>query len=220
MNMADSSSPSEFDPLAVENVGVTLAVELLEQPLLAMPPDQPFAGAGVYALYYSGPHDAYQDLVGLDCDRFKYPIYIGKASGESAKQGFNPNGGNARKLYDRISEHAGSIEAVSNLNLADFKCRALVLNDAYIALAESVMIRAFRPPWNGMSFGSKVVGVNRMGGKPGLWDSLHPGRGGRPSGSERAEQAAALIAKRVQELSVDFADPTLRRMYARIMKFV
>lgn len=67
--MADSFAPTEFDPLAVENVGVTLAVELLEQPLLAMPPEQPFAGAGVYALYYSGSHEAYRDLVELDSDR-------------------------------------------------------------------------------------------------------------------------------------------------------
>ena len=42
-----------FDPLAVENVGVTLAVELLERPLHGMPPTEGFAGAGVYALYYS-----------------------------------------------------------------------------------------------------------------------------------------------------------------------
>jgi hypothetical protein len=48
--MADSFIPTEFDPLSVENVGVTLAVELLEQPLLPMPPPTPFAGAEVYAL--------------------------------------------------------------------------------------------------------------------------------------------------------------------------
>ena len=172
-----------FDPLAVENVGMTLAVELLEQPLHPMPPEQRFAGAGVYALYYSGDHPAYAALVALDAGRFKYPIYIGKAAGQSAKQGFNPQTSGKRKLHDRICQHASSIEEVENLDLTDFRCRFLVLNDAYITLAESVMIRLFRPPWNGMSFGSKVVGKNRMKGTPALWDSLHPGRGGRPPGS-------------------------------------
>ncbi len=215
--MADSI---EFDPLAVENVGVTLAVELLEQPLSKMPPETPFGGAGVYALYYCGEHDAYSALCELDSGRFKYPVYIGKAAGESAKQGFSPNGSGERKLYGRIVEHSRSINAVENLNLDDFRCRYLVLNDAYIALAESVMIRLFRPPWNGMSFGSKVVGKNRMTGQPGLWDALHPGRGGRPAGSERADAAAELIARRSAELRQDLADPTLRRMYERVMKFV
>lgn len=48
--MIDLHEISEFDPLAVENVGVTLVVELLEQPLLAPPPLEAFAGAGVYDL--------------------------------------------------------------------------------------------------------------------------------------------------------------------------
>ena len=215
-----SMADSEFDPLAVENVGVTLAVELLEQPLKKMPPKKAFSGAGVYALYYAGNHDAYAALRGLDDGRFKYPVYIGKAAGESAKQGFSPNGSNERKLYGRIVEHSRSIDAVENLDADDFRCRYLVLNDAYITLAESVMIRLFRPPWNGMSFGSKVVGKNRMTGQPGLWDALHPGRGGRPSGLERAEQAAELIARRTTELSSDLTDPTLQRMYERVMRFV
>ncbi|MFC7478466.1 Eco29kI family restriction endonuclease [Dankookia sp. GCM10030260] len=199
---------------------MTLAVELLEQPLSKMPPDTPFVGAGVYALYYYGNHAAYSALCQLDGGKFKYPIYIGKAAGESAKQGFSPNGSGERKLHGRIVEHARSIDAVENLNLDEFRCRYLVLNDAYIALAESVMIRLFRPPWNGMSFGSKVVGSFREGGTPSLWDALHPGRRGRPAGSERAEEAAKLIAKRSAELSQDLADPTLRRMYERVMKFI
>lgn len=72
-----------------------------------------------------------------------------------------------------------------------------------------------------MSFGSKVVGKHRMSGTPALWDSLHPGRGGRPPGSEdRADEAAALIARRVSELDGEIDDPALRRMYERIRRFV
>ena len=219
--MTDSRDVPEFDPLAVENVGVTLAVELLEQPLERMPPPDPFAGAGVYALYYSGDHPAYAGLTGIDGGRNKYPVYIGKAAGESSKQGFNSSSATKkRKLYERIAQHAKSIDEVNNLELDHFRCRFLVLNDAYIALAESVLIRLFRPAWNGMSFGSKVVGRNRMGGNVGLWDALHPGRGGRPAGTERAQEAADVIAKRVDELGDEIADPGVRRMYERIMKFV
>ena len=149
--MTDSHDFSEFDPLAVENVGVTLAVELLEQQLQTMPPPEPFAGAGVYALYYAGNNPAYSELIGLDGGRFKYPVYIGKAAGESSKQGFNSSGAaKKRKLCERITQHAKSIDEVTNLDVGDFRCRFLVLNDAYIALAESVLIRLFRPAWNGM----------------------------------------------------------------------
>lgn len=217
----DDSRYYPFDPLAVENVGVTLAVELLEQELHTMPPSEGFPGAGVYALYYSGNHSAYAALAALDQKRSKYPVYIGKAAGESSKQGFNSHSSTKKKLYDRIRQHADSIDAVSNLDLSDFRCRFLILNDAYIALAESVLIRVFRPPWNGMSFGSKVVGKNRMKGKPALWDSLHPGRVGRPVGSKgRAAEAASLIEQRASDLAVEIEDPVVRRIYDRVMRFV
>lgn len=39
-----------FDPLNVENIGVTLAIELLEQPFSPLPPSK-FVGAGVYAIF-------------------------------------------------------------------------------------------------------------------------------------------------------------------------
>ncbi|MEL7684839.1 Eco29kI family restriction endonuclease [Citromicrobium bathyomarinum] len=210
----------EFDPLAVENVGVTLAVELLEQPAVSIPPPVPFGGAGIYALYYGGSNPAYSALRALDAGRYKYPVYIGKAAGQSAKQGFSPAGSAKKKLFERIVKHSRSIDAVNNLSLADFRCRYLVLNDAYITLAESVMIRLFRPPWNGMSFGSNPVGKNRMTGDVGLWDALHPGRGGRPAGSGRAAEAADVVSKRTAELSDALADPVLQKMYERVMKFV
>ncbi|MFN7180013.1 Eco29kI family restriction endonuclease [Hyphomonas sp.] len=217
--MAQKSPSLEFDPLAVENIGVTLAVELLEQPVWRMPPEV-FAGAGVYALYYTGSHPAYADLVRIDQGRHKFPLYIGKAVAQNAKQGFSPAGGAGKKLYDRIHNHAKSINQASNLELDDFRCRFLVLNDAYITLAESVMIRLFRPAWNGTSFVSNVVGKNRIDGDVGIWDALHPGRGGRPSGTERESVATELISKRIAELSEPIKDPQVQRMHDRVMRFV
>lgn len=217
-----------FDPLAVENIGVTLAVELLEQKLHRLPPER-FAGAGVYALYYTGNHPAYTELVGLDDGKggTRYPVYIGKAVRENAKQGFNPRPTTRAKIWDRLGQHAASIRAVEesgndpSFKLEDFRCRFLVLNDAYIALAESVLIATFRPAWNGMGFGSKVVGGERMTGRPALWDSLHVGRGGRPAGTaERGLLAQGKIAESLQKLREEPEDPRSARMMEKIKRFL
>jgi hypothetical protein len=218
-----------FDPLDVENIGVTLAVELLEQPLYPLPPPEQFAGAGVYAIYYVGVHPAYSALVGLDngTGGSKYPVYIGSAVRENAKQGFNPRATTARRLRTRLVHHAESIQGVVDggqdpeLKLEDFHCRFLVLNDAYITLAESVLIATFRPAWNGMGFGSKVVGVRREGQVPSLWDSLHPGRGGRPAGTlARGNEARAKIAESIRKLSTTPTDPRSAKMMEKIKRFL
>ncbi|SCB29435.1 Eco29kI family restriction endonuclease [Cupriavidus alkaliphilus] len=217
-----------FDPLAVENVGVTLAVELLDQPLYPLPPPTSFAGAGVYALYYTGSHSAYAALLGLDgAGGTKYPVYIGKAVRENAKQGFNPRPTTKAKIWERLGEHAESIRAIEeagidpDFRLEDFRCRYLVLNDAYITLAESVLIATFRPAWNGMGFGSKVVGGERMTGRPSLWDSLHPGRGGRPTGTvERGQLARKKIAESIEKLAAEPGDPRSAKMLEKIRRFL
>jgi len=217
-----------FDPLNVENVGVTLAIELLQQPLQPLPPER-FTGAGVYALYYTGAHPAYAQLVGLDGGQggSRYPIYIGKGMRENAKQGFNPRATTRAKIWERLCQHAESIRGVEqagldpDLRLEDFRCRFLVINDAYITLAESVLIATFRPAWNGMGFGSKVVGGERMTGRPSLWDSLHPGRGGRPAGTaERGQLARESIAESIVKLSTPPTDPRSLKMMEKIKRFL
>lgn len=208
-----------FDPLAVENIGVILGIEIVEQPLHQLPPE-PFEGAGIYALYYGGPEVAYAGLRDLDQGRWQFPVYIGKALRRNAKQGFNPKPTTEKAIHGRLSQHAVSIREAPSLCIDDFRCRYLVLNDAYIGLAESVLITLFRPAWNGMGFGSKVVGKNRTKGKVSLWDSLHPGRGGRPAGGERQPEAVARIAKSVRQLGEEPADPKTRWMLERIRRFL
>lgn len=218
-----------FDPLAVENVGATLAIELLEQPLHPLPPEEQFTGAGVYAIYYGGSHPGYSDLARLSggTGGTKYPVYIGSAVRENAKQGFNPRATRATRLFKRLGNHADSIRSVElaghdpGFRLEDFRCRFLVLNDAYITLAESVLIAMFRPAWNGMGFGSKVVGVRREGQVPSLWDSLHPGRGGRPAGTiERGLDARAKIQESIRKLAEEPSDPRSARMMEKIKRFL
>jgi Eco29kI restriction endonuclease len=216
--MVDSN---EFDPLSVENVGVTLAVELLQQPTTPFPPTEKFNGPGVYALYYSGDHPAYAPLVKLDGGRCIYPVYVGRAARQNANQGFSPRPSTGTELFKRIRDHYLSVRQVENLNINHFHVRYLVLKPAYINLAESVLIMAFRPPWNGMGLGSNRTGTPRMAGKGSLWDSLHPGRRGRPAGEdETAQEAAGLVARRVAELHEPSSDPIIQRMHDRIMNFV
>lgn len=222
----DVSKP--FDPLAVENIGVTLAVELLEQDLSPLPPENSFPGAGVYAIYYVGDHPAYAPLLAMDNDGgCRYPVYIGKAVRENAKQGFNPSPTKKASLFGRLKNHAKSIQEAmdagidTHIKLSDFRCRYLVLNDAYITLAESVLITTFRPAWNGMGLGSNGVGGPRMAGKASLWDSLHPGRAGRPTGdAARAAEAALQIKESIDKLGTLPSDPRAAKMLEKIRRFV
>lgn len=209
-----------FDPLAVENVGVTLAVALLERPVMRMPLGKPFVGAGVYALYYHGDATAYAPLVALDNGASRYPIYIGSAVRENAKQGFTAKPTTQARIHSRLRNHQLSIKGV-NLDPSLFTYRYLVLNDAYIALAESVLIAVFRPVWNGMGFGSNGVGGPRMTGGASVWDALHAGRAGRPAADETRRTAAeAQIAATVSRIGTDYDDPRTGEMAARVMRFL
>jgi len=219
--MTETPEHSEFDPLAVENVGVTLAVELLQRPIMPFPPTERFNGPGVYALYYVGKHEAYAPIVKLDQGKCTYPVYVGRAARQNSNQGFSPRASTGTELYSRMLQHFRSVSQASNLEASDFRARFLVLKPAYINLAESVLIMAFRPPWNGMGLGSNPTGAPRMAGRGSLWDSLHPGRAGRPQGAEQTAAAAAdLIRERVNELHSPSPDPIIQRMHDRIMKFV
>lgn len=213
--------PEPFDPLAVESIGVTLALELLEQPLHLVPPTARFAGAGVYALYYGGNLEAYAALREIDAAEggWRLPVYVGKAVRENSKQGFRVPPTTKTQLYNRIRAHARSLDATANLSSRDFRCRYLVLNDAYISLAESVLITTLRPPWNGMGLGSNITGGIRMAGQGSLWDSLHPGRKGRPEGTpESAAKAAEQIARSLDQLANPPEDPMTARMIDKIRR--
>ncbi|SFI52770.1 Eco29kI family restriction endonuclease [Caulobacter sp. UNC279MFTsu5.1] len=209
-----------FDPLAVENIGVTLAVELLEQPTGRFPLTERFTGAGIYALYYHGELPGYAALTALDAGRKLYPVYIGSAVREKAKQGFTSRPSVERRVYGRLRSHQSSI-GQAGLNPADFSYRYLILNDAYITLAESVLIAVFRPIWNGLGFGSNGVGGVRIDGKASLWDGLHAGRAGRPAADAvRQAEAAAHVADCIARIGTDYDDPRTQEMADRIMQIV
>jgi hypothetical protein len=81
-------------------------------------------------------------------------------------------------LFNRLSDHADSIIQASNLEIDDFQCRYLVVDDIWIPLGESMLIDRFKPLWNVLidGFGNHDPGAGRYQQKKSPWDALHPGR--------------------------------------------
>jgi hypothetical protein len=136
--------------------------------------------AGVYVIYYDGDFPAYQKIAEANKDGlYRLPIYVGKAvpkGGRKGSQGFDVPHGFA--LSKRLAEHADSIKAARNLNLSDFRCRWLVVDEVFIPLGESLLISHFQPLWNVVvdGFGNHPPGAGRSKGRKPMWDVLHPGR--------------------------------------------
>jgi hypothetical protein len=137
---------------------------------------EPFEGAGLYALYYQGPFPAYQPIAVPNC---AVPIYVGRAVPRGARRGEVGLGeAPGRVLLDRLRQHASSIAAAENLEVTDFRCRYLVVDDIWVPLAEALLIAHFRPLWNGVveGFGIHAPGAGRSNQARSSWDTLHPGR--------------------------------------------
>lgn len=168
-----------FNPLDKRNLGESVAEAVLSTEVHKLPPE-PFIGAGVYVLYYTGSFPAYARLAERNRDNnYNCPIYVGKAAPPGARKGglgLDVDPGAA--LQKRLTEHSESINAVENLEINDFRCRFLVVDDIWIPLAESLLIEKFRPVWNRVldGFGNHDPGSGRLDGKKPLWDCLHPGR--------------------------------------------
>ena len=170
---------------------------LLERPCGPLPPE-PFGGIGVYALYYHGRFDLYGPISATDCVT---PIYVGKAIPRGGRKGLAGLGVQAtNELFRRLRDHSESIRDAENLELKDFSCRYLVVDDLWIPLAENLLIRRAPPLWNYVvtGFGSHAVGGKRETGALSAWDTIHPGRPDSkklPPGNLTAER----IRERVKE---------------------
>jgi hypothetical protein len=55
-------SEPAYNPLDKRNLGVSVADALLAKALGPLPPEEPFIGAGVYAIYYTGGFPAYGQI--------------------------------------------------------------------------------------------------------------------------------------------------------------
>ena len=169
-----------YNPLDKKNLGVSVAEAELQQVPMPLPPE-PFFGAGVYVIYYAGDFPAYAVLAERNRSPEKpwcAPIYVGKAIPEGARKGgktFDASKGKA--LFERLKKHAETIRQ-TNLRIAAFSCRYLVVDDVWIPLAESRLIEMFRPLWNLAldGFGNNPPGGRRSGQMRSPWGTVHTGR--------------------------------------------
>ncbi|MFY1697553.1 Eco29kI family restriction endonuclease [Solwaraspora sp. WMMA2101] len=165
-----------YDPLTLVNLARSVELALLARETVPLGAIPPFVGAGVYAIYYTGPHELYRPISDTACHT---PIYVGKAVPAGSRKGIVDARSRTAALWDRLEEHRESIAAVGNLEVGDFLVRYLVTIEIFIPLAERVMIRQLRPVWNLQldGFGNHDPGKNRrLAQQRPAWDELHPGR--------------------------------------------
>ncbi len=168
-----------FNPLDKKNLGASVAEALLTKEVHPLGDLPVFEGAGIYAIYYAGDFAPYSQVSRLNCDgRFMLPIYVGKAVPPGARMGASLDLAAGKVLHKRLKEHAESIRSAENLNIEDFYCRFLVVDDIWIPLGESLIIARFTPVWNSLidGFGNHNPGKGRHAGMRPRWDVLHPGR--------------------------------------------
>ena len=106
------------------------------------------------------------------------PIYVGKAVPKGARKGGGLEASPGKVLFNRLMQHKRSVEEATNLDIADFHCRYLIVDDIWIPLGESLLIAKFDPLWNKLidGFGNHDPGSGRHAGLRLRWDVLHPGR--------------------------------------------
>lgn len=156
-----------------------------------------FTGAGLYAIYYHGDHPAYQGFATMMThpEDPGVPIYVGKAVPAGGRRGLDsPSTSQTTALFARIREHGRSVSDAENLDLDHFGVRWLVVDDIWIPLGESALIRQYRPVWNAVidGFGNHDPGAGRRAGVRSRWDTLHPGRPWLSNFPERPETAAEI----------------------------
>ena len=127
----------EFDPLDYHVIAETVVSALLHEPKRQLPLAESFPGAGVYLIYYTGSFALYAPIT-----KQEQPIYVGRAIPQGGRKGSALNQierQNSPSLFNRLRDHWGSLQAVSNLDVADFQCRYLVVTPIWIGVAESLM---------------------------------------------------------------------------------
>ena len=174
-------SEETFNPLAKRNLGISVADALLAKKPSPLPPEDSFDGAGIYAIYYTGGFAAYKKIAERNrSNKFAAPIYVGKAIPPGGRKGIlEPNAKAGPELFRRLSKHAESIRyAADTLELEDFFCRYLLVDDIWIPLGESLLIQQFKPLWNRVldGFGNNDPGGKRYTGQRPSWDTVHSGR--------------------------------------------
>ena len=161
-----------YDPLTYDNLMAGLVVHFERQPRQGLSNTVDVEGPGIYAIFYAGAYGPYAPVAGSE-----YPIYVGKAVPPGSRKGEDIDA-SAPALRRRLREHAKSISAAENIDLADFHCKHMAVEPVWIALAERFLIDYYKPVWNLVldGFGDHDPGRGRRDSQRSWWDTLHPGR--------------------------------------------
>jgi len=136
---------------------------------------------------------------------YSRPLYVGKAVPSGARKGgYDVDASPGNVLYRRLMQHSESISQAENLDLSDFACRWLVVDDIWIPLGESLLINRLSPVWNQAldGFGNHDPGKGRYGGQRPPWDVLHPGRVWATRFKDNAKSPEEIIARVRKHLGV------------------
>lgn len=138
-------------------------IQLIEQ--LEGSPTHPLDAAeapsalGVYAIY----EDA------------ETPAYVGMTSRHSS-------------LRSRLAQNRRKLLITPAKKASKFRCRYLVVpNEHEVALAEKILIAHYKPPWNGLGFGSHTPGAGRPGKIGSKWEQMF-GKLEAPEPEEEADR--------------------------------
>jgi len=169
-----------YNPLEKRHLAESIVRALLDEPCGPLPPAKAFSGAGVYAIYYHGDFGPYAPLAKANAKgACEVAIYVGRARHPGARKGFEDDAeDDQQSLFARLCEHEESIKAAENLNIAHFRCRYLIADELWVALAERVLLEKYQPVWNVVidGFGNHDPGAGRKDQKRSPWDVLHTGR--------------------------------------------
>ncbi|MBB6184786.1 Eco29kI family restriction endonuclease [Oleiagrimonas soli] len=194
-----------FNPLDKLALGESVADALEKAELYTLCSIEAFVGAGIYAIYYHGDFAPYKALSERNRNGINslIPIYVGKAIPKGGRTGGNLSSPPGKVLYKRLAEHADSIRSASNLNIKDFSCRFLLVEDTWIPLGENLVISRYVPLWNKVvdGFGNHNPGKGRHKGVRPRWDVLHPGRHWAENLEPRSETQEQIAQEVVQFLS-------------------
>ena len=208
------SAGEVYNPLDKINLARSIEQELLVRPVLPLADIGGIMGAGVYVIYYTGPFPAYAPIATpLPSDPSARPIYIGKAIPKGGRKGgiTEASSADGTALAARLRQHVASIQEATNLDLADFHVRFLVVDDIWIPLGENMLIETFRPVWNRAidGFGNKDPGARRKTQFTSPWDVLHPGRGSTKNTTANSALTPELLFERVDDY---FAGRPLKKL--------
>ena len=213
--MAKNSGP--FNPLDKNNLAESVVTALLEQ--VAIPLGdirlQTIGGAGIYVIYYAGDFPAYASLsIKSPSQIDNAPIYVGKAVPSGARRGIaDSDSAKGSALSKRLKDHADSIRsAQTTLRITDFFCQVLTVEDIWIPLGETLLIKRFKPLWNVVvdGFGNHNPGRGRHQGMKPKWDVLHPGRHWADSLTERTDSIEDILRSIEQHFTKYSSNPLHR----------